>query len=98
MKKYIILLFILFPFLSKAQSVSGVVFRHEANGKQPLPGVNVVWEGTSEGTASMPDGSFTLKHKPGRNKLVFSFVGYESQTIGRSESDSKGSGNLFVGD
>ena len=81
MKKYIILLFILFPFLSKSQSISGTVFGNDVNGKQPLPGVNVVWEGTSEGTASQPDGSFKLKKKSDQHMLVFSFVGYESQTI-----------------
>ena len=88
MKKYIILLFVLFPFLTKAQSVSGVVFSDEDSGKQPLPGVNVIWEGTSEGTASKPDGSFRLEQKSGRNKLVFSFVGYEPQTVQVHDADT----------
>lgn len=81
MKIYIILLFILFPFFSKSQIITGTVFGNDENGKQPLPGVNVVWEGTSNGTASKPDGSFELKKKTGQHMLVFSFVGYEPQTV-----------------
>ncbi|MDX8339662.1 TonB-dependent receptor [Draconibacterium sp. IB214405] len=87
MKKYILLLFILFPFISKSQSISGTVFSNDENGKQPLPGVNVVWEGTSEGTASKPDGSFKLKKKSDQHMLVFSFVGYESQTVHVHDED-----------
>lgn len=81
MKNYILLLLVLFPFISISQTIKGTIFGDDANGKQALPGVNVVWEGTSEGTASKPDGSFQIKQKKNQHMLVFSFVGYESKAI-----------------
>uniref|UniRef100_UPI0032175605 TonB-dependent receptor n=1 Tax=uncultured Draconibacterium sp. TaxID=1573823 RepID=UPI0032175605 len=86
MKKYILLLLFI-PFLSFSQNIEGVVFGNDEEGKQPLPGVNIVWEGTSEGTASSPDGSFKIKQKRDQHKLVFSFVGYESQVLHVHDSD-----------
>jgi len=44
----------------------------------PLPGVNIVQKGTSNGTISDVDGNFSLS-VPGDAILVFSFVGYASQ-------------------
>ncbi len=81
MKNYILLLFIVIPFFSNAQTVMGTVFSDDDGGKQPLPGVNIIWEGTNTGTASKPDGSFEIKQKNGKHKLVFSFVGYEQQVV-----------------
>ncbi len=49
--------------------------------RQPLPGVNIVIENTAQGTATDVNGnfSFTTSLTP-PIKLVFSFVGYKSQT------------------
>lgn len=87
MKRYIILLLIIFPFLSNSQSITGTVFGNNDKGKEPLPGVNVVWEGTSEGTASKTDGSFKLNKKNEQHMLVFSFVGYEPKTVHVHDTD-----------
>jgi TonB-linked SusC/RagA family outer membrane protein len=47
----------------------------------PLPGVNIVIQGTAQGVVSGADGKFTIS-VPGENTvLVVSFVGYETQTI-----------------
>lgn len=43
----------------------------------PLPGVNVVIKGTSQGTTTDIDGTFTLNVPVTHTQLVFSFVGYE---------------------
>ncbi len=54
---------------------------------QGLPGVNVQVNGTTAGTATDATGSFSL-NAPGTASLVFSNIGYTSQTIainGRSE-------------
>ena len=54
---------------------------------QGLPGVNVQVNGTTTGTATDATGSFSL-NAPGTASLVFSNIGYTSQTIainGRSE-------------
>ncbi|QRQ99531.1 SusC/RagA family TonB-linked outer membrane protein [Dyadobacter sandarakinus] len=45
-----------------------------------LPGVNILLSGTSQGTVSDADGNFTIS-APASGSLVFSFIGYESQTI-----------------
>ncbi|MFZ5971464.1 MAG: SusC/RagA family TonB-linked outer membrane protein [Bacteroidota bacterium] len=46
----------------------------------PLPGVNVLVKGTSRGTATDGSGGYTLELAAGENELVFSFVGYKTQT------------------
>ena len=52
------------------------------NKKQPLPGVTVRVEGTSStGTATDRDGSFTLRLPVERGSLIFSFVGFKTQTV-----------------
>ncbi|SFQ77462.1 SusC/RagA family TonB-linked outer membrane protein [Hymenobacter arizonensis] len=45
-----------------------------------LPGVTVLVRGTSLGTSTSPDGSFSLTAPEG-STLVFSFVGFTTQTI-----------------
>jgi TonB-linked SusC/RagA family outer membrane protein len=47
----------------------------------PLPGVNVVVKGTTEGTVTDSNGKFTLNVPTGQSVLVFSFIGYTSQEI-----------------
>jgi TonB-linked SusC/RagA family outer membrane protein len=42
---------------------------------RPLGGVSILLEGTTKGTTSAPDGSFTIDANPG-DKLVFTFIGY----------------------
>ena len=45
----------------------------------PLPGVNVLLKGTSQGTTTDIDGRYTLTVPPGDGTiLVFSFIGYAS--------------------
>lgn len=45
-----------------------------------LPGVNIQVQGTSKGTQTDFDGNFKILAEPGQN-LIFSFVGYEEQTV-----------------
>ena len=47
----------------------------------PLPGVTVVVKGTTQGTITNFDGSYTLPSIPGNGVLVFSFVGMKSQEV-----------------
>ena len=46
---------------------------------EALPGVSVVVEGTTLGTATDPTGSFQLTVPSAKATLAFSFVGYVSQ-------------------
>ncbi len=81
MRKLIILFIIVFPFVSHAQNLRGIVYGNEQDGKQPLPGVNIFWQGTNSGTASDGDGNFEIRKQEHQHMLVFSFVGYETKTL-----------------
>ena len=52
----------------------------DAQTGDPLPGVNIVVEGTTQGTTSDMDGNYNIE-APADASLVFSFVGYQEQTI-----------------
>lgn len=59
-------------------SISGTV-TDEYN--QPLPGVNVVEKGTTNGTTTDTDGRFNLDVQDEQSVLVFSFIGYLLQEL-----------------
>jgi hypothetical protein len=46
-----------------------------------LPGETVVVKGTSNGTITDNEGSFSISNVPGDGVLVFSFVGMKSQEV-----------------
>jgi TonB-dependent starch-binding outer membrane protein SusC len=71
-------------FLQDGHKVVGIIT--DAGG-DPLPGANVIIEGTTIGAVTNVDGNYSIVTDP-NNTLVFSFIGYESQRIpinGRSE-------------
>jgi TonB-linked SusC/RagA family outer membrane protein len=45
-----------------------------------LPGVSILLSGTSQGTVTDGEGNFVI-NAPGNGSLVFSFIGYQSQTV-----------------
>lgn len=48
---------------------------------QPLPGVNILIQGTSKGTSTDVDGRFQIEVSATEDILVFTFIGYKTQTI-----------------
>lgn len=82
MKKYLL---VLIPCLlsltawSQEKVVTGTVTAAEDG--LPIPGVNVVVEGTTKGTATDVDGNYSLQLAPGENTLVFTFVGFKPLTV-----------------
>ncbi|UYZ63432.1 SusC/RagA family TonB-linked outer membrane protein [Hymenobacter weizhouensis] len=56
------------------RTVQGTVT--DANGRTPLPGVNVLVKGTSQGTQTDGTGRYSLAGVPEGATLVFSFIGY----------------------
>jgi len=81
MKKTILVLLVIVCSLSgfgQGMQVKGVVT--SADDRQPIPGVSVVVKGTTNGTVTNIDGTYSLK-VPGNATLVFSFVGLTSQEI-----------------
>ena len=70
------------------QTVNGTV--RDAESGTPIPGVNVVVQGTAMGTATDVDGQYSLGVPDLQSTLVFTFIGYISQTIpidGRTQID-----------
>lgn len=91
-KRFITSLFVTLFILGSAIHVKA---QHEVSGtvtdeatEEPLPGVNIVIEGTTIGTSTGPDGTYQLEIPSDDQTLVYSYVGYETQRInvdGRNE-------------
>lgn len=64
--------------LAQARVVSGKVT--SSDDQMPLPGVNVVVQGTSKGTTTDADGNYSLELASDENALVFTYVGYKTYT------------------
>ncbi|MFO7721575.1 MAG: TonB-dependent receptor plug domain-containing protein, partial [Gillisia sp.] len=75
-----ILLFILavfVPFFISAQEVTGTV---TDNSGMPLPGVNIIEKGTSNGTTTDFDGKYAIIAGP-QAVLEFRYIGFETQEV-----------------
>lgn len=74
------MLFVFAAGLANAQSkaVTGTVT--SADDGSPIPGVNILEKGTSNGTVSDADGKYSI-NVGDNSTLVFSFVGYTSQEL-----------------
>ncbi len=72
--------FVAIATISKAQ-ISGTVFEIVDGNKQTLFGANVYWENSSVGTISDMNGNFKINKVNTTNKLIVSFIGYNSDTL-----------------
>ncbi|WP_289060931.1 TonB-dependent receptor [uncultured Zobellia sp.] len=82
MNKLIITLALLLPWLSFSQEkVDGTVV--EAGNSNPLglAGANVYWMDSQIGVVTDIDGKFSIPYKKEYDKLIISYVGYESDTL-----------------
>ncbi len=59
--------------------ISGTVTATQTG--EPLPGVNILEKGTSNGTTTDINGKYTLSVSSEQSTLVFSYVGYLSETV-----------------
>lgn len=64
--------------LLQQQDVRGVVRNEQGQG---IAGVTVLVSGTAVGTSTANDGSYRISLPKGKTQLVFSMVGYASQTL-----------------
>ena len=64
---------------TKPLTVSGKVTT--ADTKETLPGVTVLVKGTTVGTGTGPDGTYSLEVPAAGGTLVFSYVGYATQEV-----------------
>jgi len=86
-------LFLLVVVVGNAQTtVSGVVT--DASTNETLIGANVLVQGTTAGTITDIDGSYTLTVPSGSNVLEISYAGYQSQTI---NIDGRSTVNVALG-
>ena len=70
------------PYVTISEQPAGVEIKGiilDESGS-PLPGVTVIVQGTTQGTVSDVDGHFSIDVPEG-GTLVFSFIGFEQQTI-----------------
>ncbi len=75
MKKFILLFLLLnASFVFAQKEISGSVKDNSGN---PLPGANIIEEGTANGVSTDMDGKYKIQVKDGAT-LVFSYLGYKS--------------------
>lgn len=79
MYKKVLLSLLLLPFSILAQgTLNGIV---QDNTGQPLPGVNVVIQGTTTGSSTDFDGKFALPNLKQGDVILFSFLGFKNNTL-----------------
>jgi len=78
-KSTLMLLFMLPMSFFAQQTVSGTVT--ESGTGLPIPGVNILVQGTSNGTTTDFDGNYSLSGINENDVLVFSYIGFLSQEI-----------------
>jgi len=80
LQKKLLLLLLMLPFGILAQNtLKGVVL--DGSSSQPLPGVNVLVQGTTNGVTTDFDGNFTLTNIKKGDRIVFSYIGFKDETI-----------------
>ncbi|WKN45451.1 SusC/RagA family TonB-linked outer membrane protein [Tunicatimonas pelagia] len=76
------------PVATAEKIITGVVTDLVSN--EPLPGVNILVKGTTNGTVTDADGNYRLVVSDNAVSLIFSFIGYTSEEViinGRSTID-----------
>ncbi|MDH3247085.1 MAG: carboxypeptidase-like regulatory domain-containing protein, partial [Saprospiraceae bacterium] len=79
-KLFLPLLLLLFVvgFASAQRTITGTITNDEG---EPLIGASILVQGTTVGTVADFDGTYSLDVPEGSNTLVFSFTGYQEQTV-----------------
>lgn len=83
MNKYIVVLLLsMVPYFSFSQEkVEGVVFDSDASNALSLSGANVYWQDSQTGVVTDFDGKFSIPYLKEFNRLIISYVGFESDTL-----------------
>ncbi|MET2984580.1 SusC/RagA family TonB-linked outer membrane protein [Aureibaculum conchae] len=79
-KIHLLLLFFIFSLTAFAQEVTITGVVTSADDNFPLPGVNVIIQGTTNGTSTDFDGNYSITVNKG-DVLEFSFIGFTPQSI-----------------
>src|SRR5690554_4497299 len=75
----VLTIFTVFSVMAQSRTITGKV--SSADEPEGIPGVNVQVQGTAVGAITDIDGSFSVEVPQGSNVLVFSFVGFQTQTV-----------------
>ena len=73
--KYSLIAILLFSFTALQAQVKGTVKDNLGN---PIAGANLFWQGTTQGTTTSADGTFSLSKPNDKHMLVVSFIGFEN--------------------
>lgn len=76
---FLLMLFVVGSAMGQQRTVTGTVV--EAEGDFPLPGVNILIKGTTQGTFTDGDGKYSIQVSGPDAVLVFTLVGYTNQEI-----------------
>lgn len=96
MKRIFLLLFSMIFWISWSfsQTVSGTVT--DANSSEPMIGATIIEKGTSNGTITDIDGTFSLELNQIPGSITISYVGYESQTLLVSQNGNTDLGTITL--
>ena len=84
----LVALMVAIPGFAQTLTVTGTVTDKTG---EPLIGVTVKVDGTTNGTATDLDGNYRLNNVPAKGKITFSYVGFQPQTVevkGQSRIDA----------
>ncbi len=73
-------------FLSVGAYAQQTVTGNVTDGVSPLPGVNVIIKGTTQGVVTDFDGNFSIELPNGDEILVFSYLGFTTQEVAATDS------------
>jgi len=84
----LLIICLLSGMLSAAAAQTGTVEGTVTDGEsgESLPGVNITIEGTTTGTTTNMSGEYSITVNDPGAKLVFSYVGYQTQSISLTEA------------
>lgn len=90
-RQIVVFLFLLLPAVAEAQQVTTAVQGRvrDAETNEPIPFVQIVFEGTTIGTETDMDGKFSISNTQGLTKLQFRMMGYEAQTFKAVQGKTK---------
>ena len=90
-KQIVLILLLLAPVVAEAQgTVTKVEGRvRDAESNEPIPFVQIVFEGTTIGTETDMDGKFSISNEQGLTKLQFRMMGYEAQSFRAEKGKTK---------
>ena len=70
------------------ENIRGQVFSKSNDNLVPMSGVNIYWLDTSVGTISNEDGKFSIPINNNTNKLILSFIGFQTDTLNIEKKSS----------